>query len=54
MSCRLSGRYKADVERQFRLNGIAWVWTKDFYKEKRHFQDREPLGPKRWYIREFR
>ncbi|KAL8273794.1 hypothetical protein Esti_002268 [Eimeria stiedai] len=51
---RLSGRYKADVERQFRLNGLAWVWRKDFYREKQHFQDREPLGPKRWYIREFR
>ncbi|CDJ42669.1 hypothetical protein, conserved [Eimeria tenella] len=51
---RLSGRYKADVERQYRLNGLEWVWTKYFYKKKVHFQDREPLGPKRWYIREFR
>ncbi|KAL8427987.1 hypothetical protein Efla_004245 [Eimeria flavescens] len=51
---RLSGRYKADVERQFRLNGLEWVWVKDFYNQKLHFQDREPLGPKRWYIREFR
>ncbi|CDI81940.1 hypothetical protein, conserved [Eimeria acervulina] len=51
---RLSGRYKADVERQYRLNGLEWVWVKNFYKEKMHIRDREPLGPKRWYIREFR
>ena len=34
--------------------GLEWVWVKNFYKEKMHIRDREPLGPKRWYIREFR
>ncbi|CAK0880081.1 unnamed protein product [Prorocentrum cordatum] len=51
---RVSGRYKADIEKQFYMNSLPWVWQNDYYLGKQHFMDREPRGPKRWYKREFR
>ncbi|PHJ16412.1 bir protein [Cystoisospora suis] len=51
---RLSSRYQADVKKQYLLNGLPWVWEKNFYEGSVHFCDREPLGPKRWYRKEFR
>jgi hypothetical protein len=51
---RVSGRYKADIEKQYYMNSLPWVWANDYYRGKQHFMDREPRGPKRWYKREFR
>lgn len=51
---RVSGRYKADIEKQYYMNSLPWVWANDYYRGKHHFMDREPRGPKRWYKREFR
>lgn len=51
---RVSGRYKADIEKQYWMNGLEWVWSNDYYQGKLHFMDREPLGPKRWYKKEYR
>jgi len=51
---RLSGRYTADIEKQYYMHELPWVWAKDFYHPPLHFMDREPQGPKRWYRKEFR
>eukprot|EP00386_Alphamonas_edax_P007768 GDKI01025804.1.p1 GENE.GDKI01025804.1~~GDKI01025804.1.p1 ORF type:complete len:254 (-),score=42.11 GDKI01025804.1:745-1506(-) len=51
---KLSGRYQADIEKQYAMNGLPWMWKKDFYEAKVHYHDREPLGPKMWYMKEFR
>eukprot|EP00921_Rhytidocystis_pertsovi_P017955 GHVQ01028200.1.p1 GENE.GHVQ01028200.1~~GHVQ01028200.1.p1 ORF type:complete len:228 (-),score=21.05 GHVQ01028200.1:899-1582(-) len=51
---QVSGRYKADIERQYALHGLPWVWGKDFYNGTKHFHDREPTGPLKWYRREMR
>lgn len=51
---RLSGRYRADVEKQYYINGLPWIWDKDFYSGKIHFHDNQPIGPKLWYRKEFR
>eukprot|EP00928_Gymnodinium_smaydae_P028026 TRINITY_DN21489_c0_g1_i1.p1 TRINITY_DN21489_c0_g1~~TRINITY_DN21489_c0_g1_i1.p1 ORF type:complete len:381 (-),score=62.44 TRINITY_DN21489_c0_g1_i1:31-1077(-) len=51
---RVSGRYKADIEKQYYMNSLPWVWATDYFMPKQHFMDREPRGPKRWYKREFR
>ncbi|CAJ1429916.1 unnamed protein product [Effrenium voratum] len=51
---RLSGRYKADVEKQYLLNSLPWVWSDDYYQGKLHIHDREPRGLKRWYKSEYR
>eukprot|EP00933_Yihiella_yeosuensis_P009066 TRINITY_DN114850_c0_g1_i1.p1 TRINITY_DN114850_c0_g1~~TRINITY_DN114850_c0_g1_i1.p1 ORF type:complete len:329 (+),score=52.07 TRINITY_DN114850_c0_g1_i1:132-1118(+) len=51
---RVSGRYKADMEKQYYMNSLPWVWSNDYFQGKQHFMDREPRGLKRWYKREFR
>ncbi|EAN30535.1 hypothetical protein TpMuguga_03g00694 [Theileria parva strain Muguga] len=51
---RLSGRYKADIEKQFYFNGLPWVWDKDYYTGKIHYHDREILAPKIWYRNAYR
>merc|ERR1711974_417573 len=51
---RVSGRYKADMERQYDFHSIPWVWKDDFYRTKTHFMDREPKGPTYWYRKQFR
>lgn len=51
---RVSGRYKADIEKQYYMNSLPWVWANDYFQGKQHFMDREPRGLKRWYKREFR
>ena len=33
---------------------LPWMWSNTFYEGQLHPEDREPLGPKRWYQREFR
>ena len=50
----LSGRYQADIRRQYAMHGLPWIYAKDFLKHKLHILDKEPLGPKRWYKREYR
>jgi hypothetical protein len=51
---RVSGRYKADIEKQYYLQSLPWVWANDYFEGKQHFMDREPKGQRRWYKREFR
>lgn len=51
---RVSGRYKGDIERQYSMHSLPWVWSNDYFQGKQHFMDRDPWGPKRWYKREFR
>jgi len=51
---RVSGRYQADIEKQYYMNGLPWVWKKDFYTSKSHTLDREPLAPKKFYSKELR
>ncbi|KAK2195960.1 hypothetical protein BdWA1_002558 [Babesia duncani] len=46
---RLSGRYIADIEKQYRINGLPWVWKHEYYKEKLHYGDRDIVEPKTWY-----
>jgi hypothetical protein len=50
----LSGRYQADIKRQYAINGLPWVWKRDYMESKFHILDKEPVGPKRWYKREYR
>jgi hypothetical protein len=50
----LSGRYQADIERQYVMNGLPWIYRRDFLENKMHILDKEPVGPKRWYKREYR
>ena len=50
----LSGRYQADIRRQYVMHGLPWIYEKDFLKYKMHILDKEPIGPKRWYKREYR
>lgn len=50
----LSGRYQADVKRQFTIHGLPWIYKRDFLENKMHILDKEPIGPKRWYKREYR
>ncbi|EKX73237.1 conserved hypothetical protein [Theileria equi strain WA] len=51
---RLSGRYKADIEKQYYMNGLPWVWNPNYYTGKVHFHDREILEPKVWYRTAYR
>jgi len=51
---RVSGRYQADIEKQYYMNGLPWVWAKGYYSAKTHMGDREPLAPKKFYTREIR
>jgi len=51
---KLSGRYTSDIEKQYYMNSLPWVWAKDFYHPPLHFMDRAPKGPKRWYKKEYR
>ncbi len=50
----LSGRYQADVKRQYTIHGLPWTYKRDFVENKMHILDKEPVGPKRWYKREYR
>lgn len=51
---KLSGRYQADIKRQYIAHGLPWIYRKDFQTYKMHILDKEPIGPKRWYKREYR
>jgi hypothetical protein len=51
---RVSGRYKADIEKQYYMHSLPWVWSNDYFDGKLHYMDREPLGKRRWYKREYR
>jgi len=51
---RVSGRYKADIEKQYYMNSLPWVWANDYFQGKQHFMDREPRGRKWWYKKEYR
>ncbi|KAF4697023.1 hypothetical protein FOZ60_013374 [Perkinsus olseni] len=52
---RISGRYAADVRKQYYIHSLPWVWDQDAMDAgKKHFMDREPLGNKRWFRREYR
>jgi len=51
---RVSGRYKADIEKQFYMHSVPWVWSQDFFEGKIHFMDREPRGNKYWYKKEYK
>lgn len=50
----LSGRYQADIKRQYAMHGLPWIYKRDFMANKLHILDKEPVGPKRWYRREYR
>jgi hypothetical protein len=50
----LGGRYQADVKRQYTIHGLPWIYRRDFARTKVHILDKEPIGPKRWYKREYR
>jgi hypothetical protein len=50
----LSGRYQADIKRQYAIHGLPWIYKRDFLENKMHILDNEPIGPKRWYKREYR
>ena len=50
----LSGRYQADIKRQYAIHGLPWIYKRDFLETKMHILDKEPIGPKRWYKREYR
>lgn len=51
---RVSARYRADIEKQYYMQSLPWVWANDYFQGRQHFMDREPRGLKRWYKREFR
>jgi len=51
---RVSGRYRADIEKQFKMHSLPWVWKSDFYESKLHYMDRTPKGPVRWYRKQYR
>lgn len=51
---RVSGRYRADIEKQYYMNGLPWVWHKDYFSGSVHYHDNEPVGPKWWYKKEFK
>ena len=50
----LSGRYQADIKRQYAMHGLPWIYKRDFLQNKLHILDKEPIGPKRWYKKEYR
>lgn len=51
---RLSGRYRADIEKQYYAHSLPWMWSPSFFEGKLHYLDREPVGLRRWYRREFK
>ncbi|EDO07711.1 hypothetical protein BBOV_III001440 [Babesia bovis T2Bo] len=51
---KISARYKADIEKQYYMNGLPWVWNPDYYLGKVHYHDRDVLHPKVWYRHAFR
>eukprot|EP00920_Eleutheroschizon_duboscqi_P035908 GHVT01086872.1.p1 GENE.GHVT01086872.1~~GHVT01086872.1.p1 ORF type:complete len:148 (+),score=5.95 GHVT01086872.1:904-1347(+) len=36
------------------ITGLPWIWGKNFYEQRMHILDHPPLGPKRWYRRQFK
>lgn len=50
---RVSGRLKGDIEKQFWMNSLPWVWDSHFYSPQVHFMDREAFGKKYWYKKEY-
>ncbi|SOS77763.1 conserved Plasmodium protein, unknown function [Plasmodium sp. gorilla clade G1] len=48
----LSGRYKADIEKQYYMHDLPWVWHKNFYTGTSHFCDNMVIGKKKWYRKE--
>mmetsp|Transcript_29491 Transcript_29491/g.77993 ORF Transcript_29491/g.77993 Transcript_29491/m.77993 type:complete len:327 (-) Transcript_29491:271-1251(-) len=51
---RISGRYRADIEKQYKYHGIPWVWKDEFYRARTHMMDREPQGRTYWYRKQYR
>ncbi|VWU49010.1 conserved protein, unknown function [Hepatocystis sp. ex Piliocolobus tephrosceles] len=50
----LSGRYKADIEKQYYMHDLPWVWHRSFYEGTNHFCDNMVVGKKKWYVKEQR
>ncbi|SBS81024.1 conserved Plasmodium protein, unknown function [Plasmodium ovale curtisi] len=48
----LSGRYRADVEKQYYMHDLPWVWHKNFFTGVNHFCDNMVIGKKKWYRKE--
>ncbi|SPJ09637.1 conserved Plasmodium protein, unknown function [Plasmodium sp. DRC-Itaito] len=48
----LSGRYKADIEKQYYMHDLPWIWHKNFYTGTNHFCDNMVIGKKKWYRKE--
>ncbi|CRH03002.1 conserved Plasmodium protein, unknown function [Plasmodium relictum] len=48
----LSGRYRADIEKQYYMHDLPWIWHKNFYTGTNHFCDNMVVGKKKWYRRE--
>eukprot|EP00434_Breviolum_minutum_P018906 symbB.v1.2.016672.t1/scaffold1269.1/size127624/4 len=48
------GAFKADVEKQYLMNSLPWVWSNDYYQGRLHIWDWEPRGLKRWYKKHWR
>ena len=54
-SPQLVAKYRNDIKRQYEMHSLPWVWENDYYRKNvLHYADREPLGPKHWYKRQFR
>ncbi|CDR96372.1 hypothetical protein, conserved [Babesia bigemina] len=51
---KISARYRADIEKQYYMNGLPWVWNTDYYLGKVHYHDRDVLHPKVWYRHAFK
>eukprot|EP00392_Amoebophrya_sp_AT5.2_P009012 g9040.t1 len=51
---KISGRYKADIEKQYAYFSLPWMWARDFYNPVFHKLDRAPKGKRRWRYQEHR
>uniref|UniRef100_A0A0G4GUD9 Uncharacterized protein n=1 Tax=Chromera velia CCMP2878 TaxID=1169474 RepID=A0A0G4GUD9_9ALVE len=51
---KISGRYRADIRKQYHINGLPWMWAPNFYTGSMHFHDRPLLGPKMFYRQEYK
>ncbi|CAD7953019.1 unnamed protein product [Amoebophrya sp. A25] len=54
--CKLPGRYKADIKKQYAYFGLPWVWDNNFMNKGRHIYDRSAPRKGRgfWRAREYR
>lgn len=49
---KVSGRYRADIEKQFYAFSLPWVWGPKFFDKPNHKADRYPNTPTRWRKKE--